>query len=110
MDPGLYPLVDMAVAGLAEMLGIEAESIALVAARLVTWPDSSLGCPQPGMEYLQVLTDGSVIELSAGGSVYEYHTGGNKYVPFLCATPAPAKDASGDPPATIDPPPGDYGY
>jgi len=108
VDPGLQPLVDMAVADLAEKLGVAALSITLEAARLVTWPDSSLGCPQPGMEYLQVLTDGSVIELSAGGTVYEYHTGGNQYVPFLCTTPA--KAGSGDPPATVDPPPADYGY
>jgi hypothetical protein len=86
IDPGLQPWIDEAVADLAGRLGLGADAISVSAAVLVTWPDSSLGCPQPGMEYLQVLTDGAVIELVAGGEIYRYHAGEGSG-PFLCATP-----------------------
>ncbi len=85
---GLQPLIDQAVADLAKRLGVDSATVALVRAELVVWPDASLGCPQPGMEYPQVPTDGSLIVLSYGGREYRYHTGGNRYVPFLCETPA----------------------
>jgi hypothetical protein len=84
VDPPLRPFVDQAKADLAARLGGDPESVSLVSAALVEWPDASLGCPKPGMAYAQVPTDGSLIVLLHGGSEYRYHTGGNVYVPFLC--------------------------
>lgn len=85
---GLQPLIDQAISDLAKRLGAASAAVRLVRAELVVWPDTSLGCPQPGMEYPQVPTDGSLIVLSYDGREYRYHTGGNRYVPFLCETPA----------------------
>jgi hypothetical protein len=34
--------------------------------------DSSLGCPQPGMMYTQVITPGYRVILEAGGIEYDY--------------------------------------
>jgi len=31
----------------------------------VTWPDTSLGCPKPGMMYPQVLVEGVLVQLRA---------------------------------------------
>lgn len=73
-------------ADLGERLGISGDEIALLEARQVTWPDSSLGCPQPGMMYLQVLTPGVLIRLGAGGREYRYH-GGPRGQPSLCLSP-----------------------
>jgi hypothetical protein len=86
IDPGLQPWIDEAVDDLATRLGVEASAVSVSAAVLVTWPDSSLGCPQPGMEYLQVLTDGAIIELATGDVIYRYHAGEGSG-PFLCTTP-----------------------
>lgn len=83
-DASLTPLVDEAVADLSGRLGVDASDITVVGAELVEWSDASLGCPQPGMVYAQVPTDGSLIRLSAGGTEYRYHTGGTTYTPFLC--------------------------
>ena len=107
VDPNLQPLVDMAVADLAERLGVGADDIEVLAAYLVVWPDTSLGCPQPDMMYLQVLTDGSVILLGSGGAVFRYHTGGDQFEPFLCtsATPPVADKGEGTVTITIPPPP-----
>jgi len=45
-----------------------------VSAEAVEWPDASLGNPQPGMVYAQVVTPGYKIILSARGQQYEYHS------------------------------------
>ena len=83
IDPGLKPYTDLAVADLAQRLAIDPSAITVESATLVEWPDSSLGCPQPGMQYAQVQTDGSQFVLSAGGRQYRYHAGGSRQ-PFLC--------------------------
>lgn len=85
---GPYP---KAVTDLSERLGIDASDITVVEARAVTWGDSSLGCPEPGKLYTQVLTDGWLIVLEAKGTTYEYHAGSGD--PFLCMNPvSPSTD------------------
>ena len=73
----------LAVDDLAQRLGVPADQIAVDEVSAVTWPDASLGCPQPDMMYAQVLTEGLLISLSVGGETYAYHSGGNQS-PFLC--------------------------
>lgn len=87
IDPALQPFIDIATADLAERLAVPETEVTVVSAVLVVWPDGSLGCPMPGMEYIQVLQDGSVIELEVGGAFYRYHTGGRQATPFLCDQP-----------------------
>lgn len=86
IDPGLQPFIDDAVGQLAGRLSISASAVIVQSAKLVQWSDSSIGCPEPGMQYLQVLTDGSAIELIADGIRYWFHSGGSKG-PFLCDSP-----------------------
>lgn len=83
VSDALQPLVEQAAADLAQRLGVERSAITVVSAQEVEWPDGSLGCPQPGMMYTQVMTDGTRIELAVGGTVYRYHSGGRRG-PFLC--------------------------
>ena len=56
-------------------LDVPTEDITVVKALAVTWPDRSLGCPEPGMAYIQVQVDGALVVLEAGGRRYEYHGG-----------------------------------
>ena len=88
--PGLQRLVDLAMQDLAARLGVETDAIKAVQGAYVTWRDSGLGCPQPGYQYLQVLTNGSRIRLSDGKRVYQYHSGQNR-PPFWCETPSAAE-------------------
>lgn len=101
IDPGLSSVIPIAVTDLAERLELPETEIEVTAAYLVTWPDASLGCPEPGMQYAQVVTDGAVIELTANDTTYSYHMGGSRYRPFLCETPGaiPPKDQTG---TTVD--------
>jgi hypothetical protein len=59
---------------LAQRLNLTETRIILIRAEAVDWPDSSLGCPQPGMMYLQVITPGYRLVLGADGVSAEYHT------------------------------------
>ena len=71
---GLESLIEKAREDLAQRLSISIYQIDLVEAMDVVWPDASLGCPQSGMVYTQVLTPGFILQLEALGQVYEYHT------------------------------------
>lgn len=79
-------LVAAAVADLAERLSVDAAAITLISDEAVTWSDGSAGCPQPGMMYPQVITEGSRIVLDHNGRRYDYHQAGNRQ-PFLCERP-----------------------
>jgi hypothetical protein len=83
LDPAIQRRVDMAMADLALRLSISTSEIKLLEATPVVWSDSSLGCPQPGMAYLQVPEDGLLIRLEVNGQIYPYHSGGSRD-PFLC--------------------------
>lgn len=67
-------VVALAKADLALRIGIDQEQIAVVSVKAVTWPDTGLGCPEPGMFYAQVLTPGYRILLSHAGVQYTYHS------------------------------------
>jgi hypothetical protein len=84
-------LVRQAKEDLAQRLGIPLEDIELVSIEAVTWPDGSLGCPEPGVEYIQVQQEGLLIRLRVGKRIYQYHSGGRRQ-PFLCEHPSVYKD------------------
>jgi len=66
--------VEAVVADLAGRLGISAQEVTVEQVKAVQWPDSSMGCPQPGYMYTQVITPGYQIILKAQGKSYDYRT------------------------------------
>lgn len=78
--------IEEARLALADELGIDPDDIDVETAEEVTWPDTSLGCPQPGKSYAQQRTEGTHVVLKAKGAAYSYHgvAGG---VPVVCDTP-----------------------
>ena len=86
--PDVDPVAQPAVTDLAERLGVDESAITVVSVAEVTWPDGSLGCPQPGMMYTQALVNGSLIVLDVDGTTYEYHAGADGR-PFYCQDPTP---------------------
>ena len=87
---GAEKLVDLAKRDLAQRLDVEISPITLVSYEEVVWPDTSLGCPQPGMAYRQIPQDGVRIQLSFEGTTYDYHGGGGRD-PFLCEQTLPQR-------------------
>ena len=62
------------IAELSNKLGIKPKNIKLVSYEDTIFNDSSLGCPEPGKFYAQVITPGWKIMFEADGSIYEYHS------------------------------------
>jgi len=67
---------------LAAWVGISSEKVEVLEVEEVEWPDTSLGCPEPGKAYLQVIVPGWKVVMRAANKVYEYHYGGGQGV--LC--------------------------
>ena len=65
--------VRAAINDLVARLKIAPENVQVRSVQAVDWPDTSLGCPQPGMFYAQVITLGYKIVLSTGDRQVEYH-------------------------------------
>jgi len=83
IEPGHEKQSESARADLAKRLGVDADSIEVVQAQAVMWPNSGLGCPDPDTMYMDVLTPGVLIRLRTGGKLYQYHAGRSS-APFLC--------------------------
>ncbi len=73
----LQQLTAAVQAHLAQQLRTDADAITVVSVEAVDWSDSSIGCPKPGMNYLQVITPGYRIVLEWNGEHYNYHTNGS---------------------------------
>ena len=67
-------LIGYAKNDLATKLKIPETSIQLVRTISTEWEDSSLGYPEKGMMYTQVITPGYIILLIADNKMYEYHS------------------------------------
>ena len=49
--------------------GVSVSDMTVLRAESVTWPDGSLGCPEPGMQYTQALVPGYWVEIAVGDEV-----------------------------------------
>ncbi len=65
-------LRDQIIADVIQRSGAERSAIVMVREEAVVWPDGSLGCPEPGMAYLQVLIEGYWIVAQVGDVSYDY--------------------------------------
>ena len=92
------------VADAAKRFKVAESAVVLTRAEQLTWSDGSLGCPEPGRTYTQMLVPGFRVVAKTDAGELAYHTDslGNA---VSCAPRARAKDA-GDPstPHTMPPP------
>ncbi len=69
--------INMAKADLSKMLSVDPELIEVIASEECTWGDASLGFPDPGTSYAQILVSGYRVVLRAAGGTFEYRFGDN---------------------------------
>lgn len=62
----------------AEKSGMARDALVLVRAEKATWSDSSLGCPQPNVDYAQMIVQGYWVILRAGREEYDYRVDHNQ--------------------------------
>lgn len=67
-------MLQLAVADLSNRLGIPESDIVIEQVKPIEWPDATLGCPKPGMDFSPVVTPGYIIALEMEGKTYNYHT------------------------------------
>jgi hypothetical protein len=73
MNPTLESITETVLEDAARRTGIDRPSLTVERAIAVTWPDGSLGCPQPGMNYTMALVPGFRIIVRAGEQRFDYH-------------------------------------
>lgn len=66
---------------LAGVLSIDPSSAKIASIERVEWPDSSLGVPEPGTFYIQVITPGFKMVMELEGKQYVFHTSTSRVVP-----------------------------
>ncbi len=74
VPPESAAAVDAALADAANHLSVSRDALRVDRVEAREWPDSSLGCPQPGQLYSQVVTPGYVVVIAADAHQLEYHT------------------------------------
>ncbi len=74
IDPNAEKMIQLAKESLAKKFKVNEDQIYLFSVESIVWPDASLGCPQAGLVYAQVLTPGYQILFEAAGQSYSYHT------------------------------------
>lgn len=77
-------LLDQIIADLAGRLGVSPEEVRVASVEAVNWRDSSLGCPEKGQMYLQVITPGYRVILEAQGRQYDYRASAQPATFRLC--------------------------
>ncbi len=83
MSPGTSEVpasvLDPILADASAKTGVPVSELVVREARLVTWPDAGLGCPEPGMVYTQVQVDGFKVVVVAGMRVLDYRGGNGRW-------------------------------
>ena len=68
------PLRRAVVADAAKRFKVAESAVVLTRAEQVTWPDGSLGCPEPGVMYTQTLVPGFRVVAKTAEGELTYHT------------------------------------
>ena len=74
LPAGAETLVNLAKTDLAQRLDVDISAITIVINKPIIWPEATLGCPKPGMDFSPVEIPGYIIQLQVDGKDYTYHT------------------------------------
>lgn len=93
------------VADAAKRFKVAESAVVLARAEQLTWSDGSLGCPEPGRLYTQMLVPGFRLAAITSAGEFTYHTDSHGNV-VTCATRVRPRAVGEDPsaPRTLPPP------
>lgn len=74
LPPEAAAAVDAATQAAVTHLGVSPDQLQVRQVQAQQWPDSSLGCPEPGQQYSQIVTPGFLVMITSGPHELEYHT------------------------------------
>jgi hypothetical protein len=75
----------IALSTVAAETGLAPDQFNVISSEAVNFSDASLGCPQPGMAYPQVITPGYRVLVESGGQSFDVRVSGNRG--RICDTP-----------------------
>lgn len=104
LDRAMTDPDEIAVRVVAEFLSIPPSEITLVSVEAKDFGDPSLGCPEPGMAYPQVITPGHRVLVEAEGRRFDVRVSGSHG--RICRKPGrsgPANSSDGDRPENSSP-------
>src|SRR5688572_20730723 len=89
-------MLEQVIADAASGAGVDPSAVEVISAEAVTWPDGSLGCPQPDQMYTQALVSGYRVILDVDGEEMSFHASEDGDFTF-CADPQdPVDDGTVD--------------
>ena len=65
--------VRAAIQDMAARLQVKPNAVQVISVSATDWSDTSLGCPQPGMFYAQIIVPGYTFVLASDGQQATYH-------------------------------------
>ena len=77
------PVLEKIIAAAAAVAGVDPSEVTVVSTEAVTWNNGALGCPKPGVMYIQQVMAGYRVVVEAGGKQYDYRVGSSGE-PKLC--------------------------
>ena len=81
-DADLHSIIRAAVDDASRRTGLNASELQVIRSEAVTWPDGSLGCPQPGVMYTMAPVPGYRVRIQAGDTVLDYHASQRGYLVY----------------------------
>ncbi len=78
-DTDLQSIIRAAVDDAARRTGLSVSALQVLSSEAVTWPDGSLGCPEPGVMYTMAPVPGYRVRIQAGDTVLDYHASQRGY-------------------------------
>ncbi len=80
-------ILDPILADASDRTGVAVDDLVVIRSEFVDWPDGSLGCPEDGLLYPQVITPGYWVQVDADGTILDYRAGQRTGSFRLCETP-----------------------
>lgn len=96
LDSAQHDIAGKAIDLLTNTLNVSPDEIKIHSIQQVSWPDASLGCPQPGEMYAQVITPGYLVAAEVDGKPQQIHLnadGEGRVCDPAQARPTPQADA-----------------
>jgi hypothetical protein len=87
-------ILDPILTEAAAQAKVAQEKLVILRAQPVVWNDGSLGCPEPGMMYIQALVNGYWVVINAGGKTYDFRVDAGGLCPAGRGRPPRQLDAS----------------
>jgi hypothetical protein len=77
---GEQAALDLAKETLAKDIDLTGLDVSSQSIEAREWPSSAIGCPEPGVYYLDVIVPGYLVTLTVDGKAYNVHVGGGRAV------------------------------